>query len=160
MKNNILILRRRWRQTPGAMLICECKTPHLLKEIEFTILVYWYDVVTPFGREGKEEPPLLPLDPWFDQLGWTNQRSLWVFEAFPPLELGLSGGCWHWRQRMPGSFLSHECETPHLLTEISDFDGDSEREKDYCKVWFAEEFVTDVWEINQRKTYSDEKYWF
>ena len=41
--------------------------------------------------------------------------------------------------------------------ERSEFDGDGEREKDYCKVRFAEVVVTDVLEIRRRRTDLEEK---
>ena len=90
MNNNILKWRRRW--TPGAFLSRESKTPHLLKGMEFVILVDHYDVVIPFGREGQEGPPQLPPEPLFDHMRIIKQISLRVFKAFLPLVLGSSGG--------------------------------------------------------------------
>ena len=51
----------------------------------------------------------------------------------------------------PGALSSCERETPHLLMGTPEFDGDGEREKDYCKVRFAEGVVTDLWEISRRR---------
>ena len=52
---------------------------------------------------------------------------------------------------------SRERETTHLMMGTSDFDGDGEREKDYCNVRFVVVGVTDVREISQRRTDSEDK---
>ena len=43
---------------------------------------------------------------------------------------------------------------------MSEFDGDGDREKDYCIVQFSEGVVIDVWEISRRRTDLDYKYCF
>ena len=53
----------RWRRTPSALLSCEHGWPHILKGMEFEILVDRYDEVTSFGKEGQEGPPPLPPEP-------------------------------------------------------------------------------------------------
>ena len=73
------------------------------------------------------------------------------FSAFLPLALGSSGIHWCWRQRTTGVLLSRECETPHLLMVTSEFDGDSDRKKDYSKFRFSEGMVKDIWEIIQMR---------
>ena len=35
--------------------------------VQLWILVYRYDAITPFGKEGQEGPPPLPPDPWRDR---------------------------------------------------------------------------------------------
>ena len=49
MNNNILLQRGK----PGALSSREHKRTHLLKGVEFSILVDRYDAVTPFGEEGQ-----------------------------------------------------------------------------------------------------------
>ena len=63
MNNNILIWRHIRKRSPGALLSHEREMPHLLKGMEFVILVNRYDVVTPFEREGQEGPLPLPPEP-------------------------------------------------------------------------------------------------
>ena len=60
---------------------------------------------------------------------------------------------------MPGALSSRGCETPHLLMGTSEFDGDGEHEKEYCKVWFSERMVTNVYEISRRRTDYEDKDW-
>ena len=88
MNNNILRYIDRQRRIPGALSSRELKAPHILKGMDFSILVYWYDAVTPFGQEVQEGPLYLPPEQWFGQLVIINQISLRVFAAFLPLELG------------------------------------------------------------------------
>ena len=80
--------------------------------------------------------------------------GFWTRDAPPP-----DGGVWvwHWHLRTPGTLLIREHYTPHLLVGTSEFDRDSEREKECCKFQFAEGVVTDVWEISQRMTYLEYK---
>ena len=40
---------------------------------------------------------------------------------------------------------------------MSEFDGDGDREKDYCIVQFSEGVVIDVWDISRRRTGSEYK---
>ena len=90
MNNNILRYIERQRRITGAFSSRELKAPHILKGMDFSILVYWYDAVTPFGQEVQEGPLSLPPEPWFGQLVIINQISLRVFAAFLPLKLGSS----------------------------------------------------------------------
>ena len=122
------------RQTSGALSISERKTPQLLKGVNFSILIYRYDVVTPFGREGQEGPTLLTTEPRFDRMVIMNQIALWISAGFLPLGLVSSGGHWCWRWRTLGAFSIRERKMPHLFMGTSEFDGDIECEKDYWKV--------------------------
>ena len=63
MNNNTSRWRQRQRQTYGALLSRERETHHLIKGVEFVVLVYRYDAVTPFVREVQEVPPHLRPEP-------------------------------------------------------------------------------------------------
>ena len=53
MNSNILRWRQIWIRMPGTLSRREQETPHILKGVEFSILFYWCNVVTPFGQEGQ-----------------------------------------------------------------------------------------------------------
>ena len=78
----------------------------------------------------------------------------WTQDAPPP---DVNVWVWLWWQRTPRLLSSHEHDTPHILMERYEFDGDGEREKDYCKVRFAEVVVTDVLEIRRSRTDLEDK---
>ena len=59
---------------------------------------------------------------------------------------------WCWQRKIPGAFSSRERKIPHILMGTSEFDGDRNIKKDYCKVLFAEGVVTEVWDISQMRT--------
>ena len=53
--------------------------------------------------------------------------------------------------------LSCEHKIPYLLMGASGFEGDGERENDYWRFWFTEGVATDLWDIWQRSTYSEDR---
>ena len=58
---------------------------------------------------------------------------------------------------MPCALSRRERETPHLLMETSEFNGDGDIEKEYQKSLFYERVVTDIWNIRRRRTNLEDK---
>ena len=84
MDNNKL----RQRRTPVVLSSHEHKRPHLLKGMEFTILVNRYDAVTPIGKERQEGQPPLPPEPWLCK----HPARCWAVNARRPTSWRVSLG--------------------------------------------------------------------